>query len=172
MNTPAADYRTATVLRLRDLTGNSKSQIRQKAWREARRCFGPDARIEVNLDRHLSDNPPARLNTTDRFFASHVEVRAVESTTRPTVNENEGTGLTLSDLTGNTKREIELAAYVEALRCFGRQARIQVEFKCGLSDDPPARLNTTDRFFASFVQVRAVESIARPTVNEDEGTLL
>ncbi|MEV5704880.1 hypothetical protein, partial [Actinoallomurus sp. NPDC052274] len=59
------------------------------------------------------------------------------------------------------KKEIEQRAQEEALRCFGRQARIQVEFKCGLSNNPPARLNTTDRFYASFVHVTVVKRPAQ-----------
>ncbi|WP_433463527.1 hypothetical protein [Spirillospora sp. CA-128828] len=59
-----------TFLTLCRLTGNSKWQIECKARNLARQCIGPDARIQVEFNRGLSNVPLAHLNTTATWMTT------------------------------------------------------------------------------------------------------
>lgn len=156
---------TSFELTLNDLTGNSLRQLKRKAAHLARQCFGPDASFQINFTNGL-ESTPERLDTTDRYWTTSVSVQAIVPMSRR-VSGLAGSPvelrLKLSDLTGNSMRQVERKALRLARQCFGSGAVLQVGFDHpwgwatrGLENNPPERLGTTDRFWAESVYVRAI----------------
>ncbi|WP_433475448.1 hypothetical protein ACQPZP_43545 [Spirillospora sp. CA-142024] len=123
------DEETVTVVSFRGLTGDDKKEIEQTALSKARPCVDENARLEMFYC-VMYENEDA---DGGRYRTTWVQVAAVEPIKSPRVNK-EIEPLVLFDIMGNTKKEIERNALIEAradepfCRRIGRDTRLWVDF--------------------------------------------
>ncbi|MFB9198935.1 hypothetical protein ACFFWA_38850 [Actinomadura verrucosospora] len=145
---------TLAALGFWHLAGADRAEKEAVALERARRCFPPEASLEVAPDQGI----PV------------VDVVEVGPTILTEVNKDEETVtvLAFSGLTGAGKKEIEQTALKKARACVGEDARLEM-FYCVMYENEDA---DGPRYETSWVNVAAVEPIRRPRLDEEVEPLL